>query len=168
MKQLLRFCELSCIWHYQKFEEEFKPKIENFRRVTGMKNSGLGRVLSGRARVLSFSDTKLHQRFEGLKVLLSLSKKKCVDLVAQDPRLLERNPRTISKRIEYFTKELNRSIDEIVADPQALAYSFDDRVKKRFDCLERFGIPHSAYSLYQILHPSDEAFESFIQRHLEN
>ena len=145
-------------------ERDLRPKVEFLKSLTGLDSKGAGRLLIGCSRLLSSNEAEIRIRMEHLRSQLRLNILECRRLLLRFPWLLSMRSETLAQKVSYFTKTLDRKLDELVAFPSCLSFSLENRVRKRFADLEVSGIAHTDFSLSKILKSPEKRFQRMIER----
>eukprot|EP00210_Caulerpa_lentillifera_P007870 g7511.t1 len=164
--RLYEYLKGNPYWLKASSKEELKARVKSWKKITKLHKSEIGKILLQQKTLLRFSADKSRTRFEHLKTQLSLPTDQCSELILRCPVLLNMKPENISKKVTYYTEELDRSIEEIVNHPVSLCHSLEKKIKKRFQQLERVGIRQCMYPLYLPLAGPDEKFDDFIEKEL--
>eukprot|EP00210_Caulerpa_lentillifera_P007871 g7512.t1 len=156
--QLMRFFEEGQGKPSLSLGTKLRKRIESLKKITKLNNLEVGRLLTGNGASISSSENKYYKRFENLKTQLDVKNDECSNMVLKYPNILTRLETNISEKVSYLTLEQNRSVEEIAKHLFCLTFSLEEKIKKRFDLLQRLRLEPMSYKLREIIESNEDKF----------
>ncbi|XP_048127550.1 transcription termination factor MTERF4, chloroplastic [Rhodamnia argentea] len=138
---------------------DLKTKLLNQRSllssVTELSDEEFGRVVERMPQVVSLSNSAVVKHVDFLKDCGFLSQQ-VKDMVVGCPQLLALNIDIMKLSFDYFRKEMERPLDDLVAFPSFFTYGLESTIKPRHRRIAKKGLK---CSLAWLLNCSDEKFK---------
>lgn len=96
------------------------------------------------------------QRVIGVFLTYGLSFEDILAMSKRHPQVLQYNPDSLEKKMEYLIEDIGRDIGELLAFPAFLGYKLDDRIKHRYEVKKK--LLGEGMSLNKLLSVSTERF----------
>ncbi|KAL8166942.1 hypothetical protein V2J09_008441 [Rumex salicifolius] len=103
------------------------------------------------------------QEVIGLYLSYGLSFEDIVDMSKKHPQILQYNPRSLERKMDYLIEVMGREISELLAFPAYLSYNLDKRIKPRYEMKRK--IVGDEMSINKLLSVSVEKFSSMTERY---
>ncbi|KAL6214748.1 hypothetical protein ACLB2K_014180 [Fragaria x ananassa] len=138
---------------------DLKPKLvsqqSSLKSVIDLGPEDFGRVVEKMPQVVSLSDKPMMKHVDFLKNC-GFSLEQMRKMVTGCPQLLALNLDIMKLSFDFFQKEMQRPLDDLVAFPAFFTYGLESTIKPRHKMVTRKGLK---CSLGWLLNCSDEKFE---------